>query len=274
MPRHPARVHILLARDADTGIIIRRGPSKSVCTIGWDLRTDRFQTGQWLNARIYERRCDLSPDGRHLLYFALDGKWQGAMGGSWTALSRAPYLKALGLWSNGSGWNGGGLLLSDKIYWLNKFFQHQERQRPRGFREELQPPFAESYGGECPGIYYPRLQRDGWKLAGHAPPRSKDAFTLFEKRLWDGWTLEKTAHATIDHPVGKGCYFDTHRLVRDTGETLDLASWEWADVRGRRVLFVAEGVLFEARLTQAGLKRQRMIRDFNPMTFEPLKAPY
>jgi len=25
--------------------------------------------------------------------------------------------------------------------------------------------------------------------------------------------LEKSAHASIVHPVGSGCYFDTHRLI-------------------------------------------------------------
>ena len=59
----PARVHVILARNADYGIIIRRGPSKTVCTIGWDRKRDRFEVGQWMRGRIYERRCDLSPDG-------------------------------------------------------------------------------------------------------------------------------------------------------------------------------------------------------------------
>jgi cytochrome bd-type quinol oxidase subunit 2 len=29
--------------------------------------------GQWLKGRIYERRSDLSPDGKHLIYFAMNG---------------------------------------------------------------------------------------------------------------------------------------------------------------------------------------------------------
>ena len=66
MPKFPARVHPILARKANTAVIIRRGPSKSVCTMLWDRTRDEFKLGQWLRGRIYERRCDLSPDGKGL----------------------------------------------------------------------------------------------------------------------------------------------------------------------------------------------------------------
>jgi len=89
MPRAFARIHVLLAREAPLGVVIRRGPSKQVCTVQWDRRDDEFQIGQWLRGRIYERRCDLSTDGKHLIYFALNGKWSADYRGSWTAISRA-----------------------------------------------------------------------------------------------------------------------------------------------------------------------------------------
>ena len=119
MPKFPARVHPILARKANTAVIIRRGPSKSVCTMLWDRTRDTFMPGQWLRGRIYERRCDLSPDGRHFIYFAMNGKWGGPLKGSWTAISRAPYLKALALWPWGDCWNGGGLFLTDSRFWRN-----------------------------------------------------------------------------------------------------------------------------------------------------------
>jgi hypothetical protein len=70
-------------------VVLRRGPANSVCSILWDRKKDKFETGQWLRARIYERRADLSPDGRHLIYFAMNGKWTSETRGSWTAISRA-----------------------------------------------------------------------------------------------------------------------------------------------------------------------------------------
>ncbi len=87
----PIRVHPILARKANTAVVIRRGPSKSVCTMLWDRRNDTFKLGQRLCGRIYERRCDLSPDGKHFIYFAMNGNWAGPMKGSWTAISRTPY---------------------------------------------------------------------------------------------------------------------------------------------------------------------------------------
>jgi len=271
----PSRVHIILARKARLAVAIRRGPSKRVCTVGWDRKTDTFRVGQWLKGRIYERRCDLSPDGRHLIYFAMNGKWESETKGSWSAISRAPYLKAIGLWANGSGWNGGGLFTSDKSYWLNTFTcGDQELLAPRGLRRDDHFPWQESYGGECPGVYYVRLQRDGWRLSGHERAGKKDK-SVFEKTVPNGWVLEKTAHATIDHPVGKGCYFDTHRLKKDDGSaTIDLPDWDWADLDGKRIVWIVAGVLHAAYLNSQGLKDGKVLFDFNLLTFQELKAPY
>jgi len=95
MPRFAPRIHVLLASHAPVGLLIRRGPSKSVATLLCDRRPDEFKLGQWLKGRIYERRSDLSPDGKYAIYFAVNGKWSSESRGSWTAISRAPYLKAI-----------------------------------------------------------------------------------------------------------------------------------------------------------------------------------
>lgn len=276
MPKTPARVHIILAREADHGVVIRRGPSKSVCILGWDRKSDRFMVGQWLRGRIYERRCDLSPDGKHFIYFALNGKWSGEVKGSWTAISRSPYLKAIGLWVNGSGWNGGGLFLNNSSFWLNSFiFGHEEKQSPRGLREQKEFPFHESYGGECPGVYYIRLQRDGWNLLRHATENKNHSYTVFEKPILKGWTLEKTAHATINSPAGKGCYYDTHRLIhRERGISHEFPDWEWADLDRNRLVWVEKGVLYNSRITSKGIEFARELYDFNPLEFEAKTAPY
>ncbi len=124
MKRFPARIHVLLAREAPLGLVIRKGPSKSVATILWDRRTDKFTLGQWMRGRIYERRCDLSPDGTRLIYFAMNGKWESKTKGAWTAISRVPYLKAVTLLTKGDCWHGGGLFLGNHTYWLNDGYGH------------------------------------------------------------------------------------------------------------------------------------------------------
>jgi len=66
----PCRLHVLFARDADIGVILRRGPSRWVQVIRWDTRYDIFEDGAWFHGRIYEDYCDVSPDGELFVYFA------------------------------------------------------------------------------------------------------------------------------------------------------------------------------------------------------------
>lgn len=279
MSKFPARVHPILARNARTAVIIRRGPSKAVCTMLWDRGRDEFKLGQWLRGRIYERRCDLSPDGKHFIYFAMNGKWDGPVKGSWTAVSRTPYLKALALWPWGDCWNGGGLFLSDSRFWRNSGYHDDEKDTVGGLRKKLTEesgyPFDEGYGGECPGVYYIRLQRDGWKLLRHESPSSEESVVAFEKPLPGGWMLEKSAHATIDSPVGNGCYYDTHRLLHpESGTILDHPEWEWAELDRKRLVWVSKGVLYGAKIHGKGLGEAKALHDFNDMTFEAIPAPY
>src|SRR5213082_1309660 len=105
--KFPARLHVLIARAAKVGLVIRRGPSKSVCTVLWNRERDTFKLGQWMRGRIYERRSDLSPDGRHLIYFAMNGRWQIGAKGSGAGILRVPDLEAISLFSKGDCWHGG-----------------------------------------------------------------------------------------------------------------------------------------------------------------------
>ena len=49
--RIPARLHVILAREAPKAVVFRKGPSNRVCTVGWDLEHDTFTPGQWLKTR-------------------------------------------------------------------------------------------------------------------------------------------------------------------------------------------------------------------------------
>lgn len=61
---------------------------------------------------------------------------------------------------------------------------------------------AGQYGGECPGVYYLRLQRDGWLLKECVAAGKFSEFTVFEKTLPKGWILRKYAHAEVGAPPG------------------------------------------------------------------------
>lgn len=270
-----ARLHVLLARDASTGVVIRRGPSRHTAIVGWDRETDRFKIGQWLYGRIYERRCDLSPDGKHLIYFAMNGRWDSSVKGSWTAISRAPYLRALTLYAKGDCWHGGGLFQSSRKYWLNDGHGHELQLDNADLSKATEYPWHEVYGGECLGVYFIRLQRDGWTMKHTAPDNDGGHISVFEKRVNGHWTLRKLAHATVHHPVGRGVYYDTHELLNSrTEEVIPCDSWEWAEVDGGRLVWAAQGMLHSGHLGAKGLTGAKVLLDFNSMQFERIRAPY
>lgn len=188
----PARLHAIIAPERHIAVVFRRGPSKQVATYRWDLSADSFQLGQWLKGRIYERRCDLSPDGQHLLYFAMNGKWRSETGGSWTAVAKAPYLKALDLFAKGDCWEGGGLFLSNHKYWINDRYFDRSRalQSESGLRGDPKARPDVTFGAECTGPNNPNAA-DG---IVKAPSKSRS------------------------HPAGRCASLPTSRSMRPSGK--------------------------------------------------------
>ncbi|HSF95533.1 MAG TPA: hypothetical protein VLA52_10960 [Thermohalobaculum sp.] len=274
-----ARLHVLLAREAAAAVVIRRGPAKAVGIFGWNRETGEITPGQWLRGRIYERRCDLSPDGRHLIYFAMNGKWQDPVSkGSWTAISRAPWLKAVTFYPWGDCWVGGGLFLDNRRYWLNggggpgpMGWESPDLVRDETFRPE-------GYGNnECLGVYFPRLMRDGWERLNYDPAHPRPGLhetVEFRKPLAGGWMLWKAARAG-GAPRGRAIYWDTHMLEGPGGELLDRPQWDWADRDGDCLLYAEGGCLWRQGIGAAGsLAEPVLIHDFNPDRFAAVEAPY
>lgn len=110
----PARLHVILARDSAQAIVIRRGPVKQVAVIGWDRKRDEFTLGQWFKGHIYAYHSDLSADGQHFIYFAKDSRLRQ----TWTAVSKAPYLKALDFYKK----KIIGLLVADYSFLIKPIF--------------------------------------------------------------------------------------------------------------------------------------------------------
>lgn len=272
----PARLHVLIARESRTAVVLRRGPSNLVCSVGWNLADDSFHLGQWLKGRIYERRSDLSPDGRHMIYFA---KRRSGPTHAWTAISRAPYLKAVTLWFKSDSWDGGGLFTSNSSYWFNENPDNGlHRFEFDNSHLQIDPYF--------PGIkridpYIARIQRDGWKLKGVERAEGLHVILTFDKPIDERWTLRKLLHGKVtgrprnkDHR-NRGTSFDEHLLIdgHDKGP-LDMPGWEWAEVDGQRLLWAEDGKLFSAQISGKGLTSIRELYDFNPMGFEPVEATY
>lgn len=270
----PARLHLLIARNSDVGIVIRRGPSKQVCILGWNRSNNTFAVSQWLKGRIYERRSDISPSGKYWIYFAMNGKWNLEAKGAWTAIAKVPWLKAITLLPKGDCWNGGGLFLNDKNYWVNGYYYHDSLFTSNEIVHHKSYQPKNQYGGECLNVYYNRLQRDGWNLICRDGEKWHSR-TIFEKRLLHGWKISKICHEQLNRPLGKGCYWDEHELHNENGDILRQPGWEWADWVDNAIFFAESGCLYSITITaQGNLNEALLIHDFNGYKFENRQAPY
>ncbi len=111
----PPRLHVIFAREAHEAVIFRRGPAAWCQVIRWDTQQDKFDAGAWIRGRIYPEKCDLSPDGILLLTFIHQGhKVRTSYTDSWNAVSRSPWLEALGLWPQGTTYGGGGRFIDNR----------------------------------------------------------------------------------------------------------------------------------------------------------------
>ncbi|MCC8938861.1 hypothetical protein H8A99_20875 [Bradyrhizobium sp. Arg68] len=105
----PPRLFVIFAKSAHEAVIFRRGPATWYHVIRWNTRDDTFHSGAWFKGRIYPEKCDLSPDGELLLYFVHQAnRVRTDYTDAWTAISRNPWLTAIGLWPQGTTYGGGG----------------------------------------------------------------------------------------------------------------------------------------------------------------------
>lgn len=281
------RLFVILARNDRDAVIFRRGPSKQVLLIKWDRKNDSFEEGQWLKGRIYERRCDLSPSGKLLVYLA--AKWKGPIQ-SWTAISKPPYLTALALWPNLGSWGGGGLFEGELSLSLNHDSLHSELAEgtlPRGMKVR---PLGDHAGrGEDDPIYHLRLVRDGWSLVqagkhsgyqrNSSPHWRLSEPQIYEKRLMrrkSTQSLRMLLHGISERAGGK--YVLEYEVLTDKGETLlRLPRIDWADWDSNgELLFAERGKLFRlpwSKDHKVGREAARELADFTSLTFAPKETP-
>lgn len=299
MKHVPCRVYVILARSAPIGVILRRGPTRWVQVLKWRTDTDEFEAGQWFRGRIYERRCDLSPDGAFFVYFAakfnrmlprisflrtLIQKMSSvpvtdSYEGTWTAVSRPPYLTALALWPKGDCWAGGGLFETSTNLWLNhgkwEAKPHRDHQ-PKGFTVEHNP----RAGGEDYPVWSRRMARDNWsRVQKGSYPYTRDGGWRTERpEIWerigpDGQTRLRYQHDAIDFDVPGGQYIESFTLLRAGLPDLSIEGARWAEWdQAGRLVFVREGNIFAAELNGETLSETLLI-DLNPNKPHRMKAP-
>lgn len=276
-----------MARSAPRAVIFRRGPSKQVLLLSWNTTTDAIEAGQWLKGRIYERRCDLSPDGQLLLYFA--ASWRQPYF-SWSAVSRPPYLTALALWPKGDGWGGGGHFQRRNEIALNH--RETEMDLAEGFRLpkrlRVQPFGGRSGWGEDNPVWSRRLERDGWILVsgGRVAKRNQDAKVWIELDppiVWEKphplaperYVLQMTIRGI--HERDGPWYLTEHEVSSGDAESRRVGRSDWADwSRSGDLLFAKQGSLYRlgyARGVLAPLSEAREIVNLTSLKFANREAP-
>ena len=281
------RLYVILARKSPRAVIFRRGPSKQVQLIAWNTERDTFKPGQWFKGRIYERRCDLSPDGDLLIYFAAKNRLPLY---SWTAISRPPYLTAMAWWPKGDGWGGGGLFKTERRVMLNH--RPGEMELASGFhmarRIKTDPLGVRPGWGEDFPIWAMRLARDGWSCTCEGEERRHD--------LTDGisWEYDPPMTWQRPHPSAKNAlvlemqihginernaaWYQMQYVVRtNSGAIDDLGRTEWADWdKNGDLLFAQQGALFRCAYRKPTLTSSDeaiQIADFSGNRFENVETP-
>jgi hypothetical protein len=92
------RLYAMVATGAPVALVFRRGPSRWWHLARWNLTSGALEPGAWFHGTLYPRRSDLSPDGKLLTYLALKGGPRAFLGGTYSAVSKAPWLFALAAW--------------------------------------------------------------------------------------------------------------------------------------------------------------------------------
>jgi hypothetical protein len=113
------KIHVLLASEAPVGVVLyQRSLLTTYCLCldyaqkGRDFR-DHLTKGSRFRGRLFPQRCDLSPDGRLMIYFALQGKETEDRSKleTWTGICAPPWLKDHLVYPNGTLQGGGGRFL-------------------------------------------------------------------------------------------------------------------------------------------------------------------
>ncbi|MBX3061880.1 MAG: hypothetical protein KF726_02835 [Anaerolineae bacterium] len=277
------RLSFILATEAPKAVIFRRGPTAWMQLILWDTSSDIFTEGQWFKGKIYTERCDLSPDGSRMIYFAAKYYYRGmpemkeaGYEPTWTAISKPPYFTALTLWNQIGTWGGGGYFLDNDTVCLNTMSFpkiHPKHQPPRWLNINL-----DNCKHTSPQIH--RMEQNGWRQSGETPSHQVKSGigVTYEPPL----TFSRTSPNAQSHlrMLERGYSFKARygspRLIRYTiqrvadGKEFQISdTWADWDQRGRLV-YAEKGKLFTAQINEDGVQ-PTLLADFNPN--QPTEVP-
>jgi hypothetical protein len=159
--QYRSRIHLLVARNAPTVVILQRKRAKLFHIVTVDAKKRRLEEGSWFRGKLYVLRCDVSFDGKHMVYLAM-----GSQGNTWNGVCRLPWLSTLTEAENLGAWFGGGYFESNKLLRTNGWGIADFNPPKRSIAPFTLEPYASRYGGEDLGVVYERLARDGFRRLG------------------------------------------------------------------------------------------------------------
>ena len=158
--QYKSRIHLIAARKAPTIAILQRKRSKLFHVIAIDTAALRITEGSWFRGKLYPMRCDVSFDGKFMVYLAM-----GASGKTWNGICQLPWLTTLIDAENTGTWFGGGYFASGRVLRTNgwQLTDTVSHQATVPFSHEA---YKSRYGGEDLGVVYERFERDGFTRLG------------------------------------------------------------------------------------------------------------
>lgn len=283
-----AHTHLQLSSGSASAILIKYGPGRVSCVIGWDRTNDTFVRSQCLKSKL--ECADLSPDGRYLAYFV--DTHTGRDKSVRRVISRWPWLKAVAFWSSGSWVSGPGPALftgnSNEIWAMEAKAERDEI----GVKVTSDLPVEwQSFANEGHGPI--QLRRDGWKpitpwevcapeeASGIAKWRYGTGIhrIIFHKPIpgRHGWKLQLTHWCGAHNEENRCASFDTFALVSPEGKVDKCEGWCSADfdaVKGR-IVWTHDNVLYGAKVDGKGLiTPATMLYDATQVKYEACVAPY
>ena len=267
------RIFGIPAAHAPVVAIIRRGPS-GWCHVGrWRPEVGTYEPGSWLRGTIYPQRCDLSPDGRWLVYFTLKAGARWDIGATYLAVSRLPWLTALAAWETCGTWTRGLHFVDDRRTW--------DAGDPGA--GEI-GPLRKRYGlaGTRPATFAVERRR-GWLESADTPARTAD----------DAWDERRAQHVTMekprpDDPATRLAAAGRHAAFRDMepswgrpryaivdaggSRRLDGVQWADWDRRGRLLVATDAGAL-EVREAPFDARSASWTTDLGTLRPEAIEPP-
>jgi len=225
------RITCIPAAAAPIVAVIRRGPSAWTQIGRWDVEHASYEPGAWVRARVYEDRCDLSPDGRWLAYFTLRGsarpEWPAGI--TFIAISRLPWVRALAAWSTCGTWTRGVHFVDDRRVWeLGEPDVGDAGPCRRRFGMKVSAALA-----------YPVEHRRGWRETDESPPR--EARGHWDERI-DGLVMAKPQPTDATRELRRGIAgYTLHEAATERA----LPDVQWADWHrdGRLLVATIDGRL-------------------------------